>query len=91
MSLELIDRTLETGGDRNGIVERLAFEGGWFLLEPIDDRRTRLIARSRVPRGLPSIGYSIFVEFPHFVMERKMLLGIKARAESRGVARAAAV
>lgn len=59
-----------------------AFEGGWyFSLRPIDAGRTRLLARTRVPRGFPSLAYAIFVEGPHFVMERKMLLGIKDRAE----------
>ena len=59
-----------------------AFEGGWyFALQPVDHTRTRLFARSRVPRGLPSLAYAVFIELPHFIMERKMLLGIKARAE----------
>ena len=53
-----------------------------FVLEPIDERRTRLIARSRTPRGLPALAYAVFVEIPHFIMERKMLLGIKQRAEA---------
>jgi hypothetical protein len=60
-----------------------AFDGGWyFALEPRDDTSTRLLARSRVPRGLPSLAYAFFIEGPHFIMERKMLLGIKARAEA---------
>jgi hypothetical protein len=58
-----------------------AFEGGWyFALTSMPGGRTRLLARSRVPRGLPSLGYAVFVELPHFIMERKMLLGIKQRA-----------
>jgi hypothetical protein len=60
----------------------LAFEGGWyFALVPIAGERTRLFARTRVPRRLASLSYAVFIEFPHFVMERKMLLGLKARAE----------
>jgi hypothetical protein len=60
----------------------LAFEGGWyFVLESIDGHRTRLFARARAPRGLPSVSYALFLELPHFVMERKMLLGLKERAE----------
>jgi hypothetical protein len=56
---------------------------GWgsFVLEPIDGRRTRLISRSRVPRGWAALTYALLLEIPHFVMQRKMLLGIKARAE----------
>ena len=58
-----------------------AFEGGWyFALEP-DDGRTRVIARGRYTRGLASVVYGLLLEIPHFVMERKMLLGIKQRAE----------
>lgn len=61
----------------------LAFEGGWYLaLLPIDDTSTRLLARSRVPRGLPSLAYTTFIEAPHFIMERKMLHGIKVHAEA---------
>jgi len=58
-----------------------AFEGWYFHLEPIDARTTRLLARTRVPKGVPSAAYGVFVELPHFIMERKMLLGIKERAE----------
>jgi len=57
---------------------------GWgsFVLEPIDDDRTRLISRSRVPRGWTAVSYALFLEIPHFVMQRKMLLGIRERAEA---------
>jgi GNAT superfamily N-acetyltransferase len=59
--------------------------GGWyFVLEARPFGRTRLIARTRVPRGRASVAYAIFVELPHFVMERKMLLGIRRRAEQLG-------
>jgi hypothetical protein len=59
-----------------------AFEGGWyFVLQPISPTRSRLLARSRVPRGLPRIAYVVFIELPHFIMERKMLDGIRVRAE----------
>lgn len=33
------------------------------------------------PGGYRELAYAIMVEAPHFVMERRMLLGIKARAE----------
>jgi hypothetical protein len=62
-----------------------ALEGGWyFALVALPDDRTRLFARSRIPRGLTSVLYAVFIELPHFIMERKMLLGIKARAETTG-------
>lgn len=63
--------------------------GGWlaierwgtFVVQSIDARTTRLIVRARQPRGLASLGYLLTLEIPHFIMERKMLLGIKERAE----------
>jgi hypothetical protein len=58
-----------------------ALEGWYFALEPRPGSRTRLYARSRIPRGLATIAYALLIELPHFIMERKMLLGIKARAE----------
>jgi hypothetical protein len=54
---------------------------GAFVLEPYGVDRTRLIARGRSPRGPASIVNALLMEIPHFVMERKMLLGIKRRAE----------
>ncbi len=60
----------------------LALEGwGAFVVEPAGRGRTRLIARGRAPRGPALAAYVLFVEIPHFVMERRMLLGIKERAE----------
>lgn len=55
-----------------------------FVIRPIDSRHTRLIQRFRFgagPRLLGTIFYTALIEIPHFVMERKMLLGIRARAE----------
>jgi hypothetical protein len=61
----------------------LGLEGwGVFVLEPAGERATRLIARGRIPAGLPSLVYEAMVELPHFLMQRRMLLGIKARAET---------
>jgi hypothetical protein len=58
--------------------------GGWYLVLNEDNGRTRLIARSRFPRGPASLAYGLLLELPHFIMERKMLLGIKERAERAG-------
>lgn len=60
----------------------LALKGwGSFVLEPIDPGRCRLITRSRVKRGWPAVMYALLMEIPHFIMQRKMMLEIKARAE----------
>ncbi|MGZ4691880.1 MAG: hypothetical protein ACXVKA_06270 [Acidimicrobiia bacterium] len=58
-----------------------ALDGWYFALEPESGNRTRLLARSRIPRGPVSVAYAIFVELPHFIMERKMLRTIKQRVE----------
>jgi hypothetical protein len=56
---------------------------GWgtFVLVPIGPERTRLIARGGVPPGAAAAVYAVLMEIPHFVMERRMLIGIKQRAE----------
>jgi hypothetical protein len=60
----------------------LVLEGwGAFVLEPLGDRVTRLIVRSRGPGSWGRLAHYLFWEPAHFVMERRMLLGIKARAE----------
>jgi hypothetical protein len=56
--------------------------GIWaFLLDPIDEQTTRLIVRSR---SGPKEGPGRFLVFDpiHFIMERKMMLGIRDRAEA---------
>jgi hypothetical protein len=55
-----------------------------FVLEPHGPDRTRLIQRFRFggrPRSLLGLGYTLLIELPHFVMERRMMLGIRSRAE----------
>ncbi len=55
-----------------------------FILEPLDENRTRLLIRYREDFE-PTLGNIImwrgFVDPIHFVMERKMLQGIKLRVE----------
>jgi hypothetical protein len=58
-----------------------------FVLEQLDQRHTRLIVRARGARGYPFCGLppwigGLLIRFGHFVMERRQLLGIAARAES---------
>jgi len=56
---------------------------GWgtFSLLPVNPRRTRLISRGAIQPGLAAAAYGVLLEIPHFLMERRMLLGIKHRAE----------
>ena len=60
---------------------------GAFVLLPSGTAQTRLIVRSTmsdasVPAWAAAIMFTAF-ELPHFIMERRMLLGIKERAERR--------
>ena len=56
---------------------------GWgaFVLEPLGEGTTRLIVRSRGPGDWGRLSHYLFWEPAHFVMERRMLVGIKERAE----------
>ncbi|HYU35099.1 MAG TPA: SRPBCC family protein [Thermoanaerobaculia bacterium] len=61
-------------------------DGAWaFILEPLDDHTTRLIIRSH---SGPDAGAHRFLFFDpiHFIMERKMMLGIRDRAEAHAKA-----
>jgi hypothetical protein len=59
--------------------------GAWaFVLEKVDERTTRLILRERSghkPRMRDVVFNYLFMERQHFIMERRMLRGIKERAE----------
>lgn len=55
-----------------------------YILDPVDEGTTRLIFRFKLdvdPRPLWGLIYALLIEIPHFVMERKMMLGIKDRVE----------
>lgn len=59
-------------------------EGIWqFLLEPIDEHSTRLVMRGCGPEGYSFLRREVFDPI-HFIMERKMMLGIRERAEPSG-------
>ncbi len=68
-------------------------DGTWaFVVEPIDAATSRLVVRGRARGHLGLLGAAFdrgIFEPVHFVMERKMLEGIKARAEGRHVSEAA--
>jgi hypothetical protein len=75
-------------GDHGGPVNQAGssyVDLSWaFVLIPVDANTTRLVSRFRLaakPRILVALAYALLMEFPHFVMERKMLLGIARRAE----------
>lgn len=76
---------LRANGEAQQVIEAgLAYCSWAFVLRPTSAHQTRLIARWRAdfaqtPSSLFWNKYGI--EPIHFVMERKMLLGIKARAE----------
>ncbi len=59
-----------------------------FVLNTVGGGDTRLVVRARGARGYPfyglppSVGLP-FIRFGHFVMQRKQLLGIASRVESR--------
>ena len=63
----------------------LAGKGTWaFVLEEVDGGITRLILRERSghgPRARDAVFHYLFMERQHFIMERRMLKGIKERAE----------
>ena len=80
--------------DWGRIVRREASRGGtWtFIVLPLGAERTRLVVRSRGPeRPTPWLRlFHLCVFAPvHFVMERRMLLHLKALAEQRPAARQA--
>jgi hypothetical protein len=68
---------------------------GWgaFVLEPVDEQSTRLIVRSHgapdAPGSVRRAVDTLVFEPAHFVMERRMLLGIKERAERAWAAKRA--
>lgn len=58
---------------------------GPFFLEPIDSKSTRLILRTYNGKMiLPlQLFWFVFIDQGHFVMEKKMMFGIKRRAEGK--------
>jgi hypothetical protein len=64
----------------------LMAKASWsMVLEPTSDGKTRFLVRGRSssdPRNLILAAFDHLIELPHFFMERKMMLGIKQRAEA---------
>jgi len=72
-------RTLVLGGESEG------FHWVWqFGLYPVNGRQTRLVSRNRahLPRAVRSTLFMCLLEPAAFIMTRKMLLGLKRRAEA---------
>jgi hypothetical protein len=66
--------------------DTIVVSGTWGIyLKEVDEKTTRLLTRNRGIRGQGLLGwfvnYAVF-EPAHFIMERKMMLGIKERAEA---------
>ena len=67
----------------------VAPHGTWaILLQPLDDKTTRLIVRSRSGPREGAFRF-LFFDPAHFIMERKMMLGIRDRAEAEAARRPA--
>jgi hypothetical protein len=60
---------------------------GAFVLRRIDSSTTRMLFRSHSQERslLRMVADYLFFDPIHFVMERKMMLGIKERAEQHGI------
>jgi hypothetical protein len=74
-----------TGARQDAAEEGASLHATWaFALESTSQSSTRLITRTRAHVGLPvgvRVAYRLVLEAAMFVMERAMLLGIRARAE----------
>jgi len=67
------------------VIREPGVEGTWcFMLDEIDDKQTRLVLRIRSRMAMtPMLLLSLPIMYPgQYLMIRKMLLGIKQRAES---------
>lgn len=85
-------RALAFGGRALGAPPTAPEVGSWALvLEPLDANRTRFLARGRALRETSlanaTVNRAVF-EPAHYVMERRMMLGIKDLAEGRDRGRA---
>ncbi len=71
--------------DPKSSTESVLIDSTWaFALEPVGADSTRLIARNRAAIRVPpgrGLAYRLALEAVYFAMERKMLLGIRDRAE----------
>ncbi|HEX3622582.1 MAG TPA: hypothetical protein VHT97_09720 [Acidimicrobiales bacterium] len=76
---------LQTPREPDEVIEGFAVATWAFVLTPSPGGGTRLLVRWRAdykPTVVSTLASHYLLEPVHFVMERKMLLGIKARAEA---------
>jgi hypothetical protein len=78
---------VELEPDRTLVLRDEIDHGSWaFELRPVGEHKTRLIIRARGSKpptfGMKALNY-FFWEPAHFIMERKMLLTLKEKAESK--------
>ena len=81
-------RSLVLAGESDG------FQWSWQLaLYRVDEHRTRLVSRNRacLPKTLGASLFMAVLEPAAFIMTRKMLLGLKRRAEAAAAQRSARV
>jgi hypothetical protein len=74
----------EVEPERFLVLQWIPAKSTWtFALSPQADGTTRLVSRNRLPGSGPLfwLGMIVFMEPGSLIMERKMLLGIKERAE----------
>ncbi|HSF40027.1 MAG TPA: hypothetical protein VLT87_09560 [Thermoanaerobaculia bacterium] len=85
------DMVLVTPDDYDSVITKgFAPNGTWaFLLDPVDERTTRLIVRSRSGPKADPFRFLVFDPI-HFVMEQKMMRGIRDRAEAEEARRSEA-
>ncbi|MDZ7728036.1 MAG: hypothetical protein U5Q44_07495 [Dehalococcoidia bacterium] len=84
-------RVREVAPEQHLVLQWVPAESSWaFVLEPTSDGGTRLLSRNRIPGSGWKFwaGMVGFMEPGSLVMERKMLLGIKERAEGLKASRA---
>ncbi len=78
---------LAFGTWRAGTAKDRPPEGSWaFVVEPIGEEASRLLVRSRATDPSSALGRAFdrgFFEAAHFVMERRMMEGIRTFAEGR--------
>lgn len=85
------DMVLVSPEDYDSVITKgIAPNGTWaFLLDPVDEQTTRLVVRSRSGPKADPFRFLVFDPI-HFLMEQKMMRGIRDRAEAEAERRSEA-